>query len=69
MEQQQANLIRDVLDGKYDNHPIMQGIYRMLANKSPQERIGVILTLAKEKGIDINAKMFTEDDLKRFGLL
>ena len=69
MEQQTADLIRDVLSGKYDNHPIMIGIYRMLQGKSPAEKAQILLNLAQSKGIDVNAKMFSETDLKRFGLL
>lgn len=69
MEQQTADLIRDVLSGKYDNHPIMKGIYRMLQGKSPAEKAQILLNLAQSKGIDVNAKIFSETDLKPFGLL
>lgn len=43
-------------------------IQQMMQGKTPQQQFETLLNCAKSKGIDINKKMFTEDDVKSMGL-
>lgn len=40
----------------------------MMAGKNTQEQMQTILNMAKSQGFDINAKIFTEQQLKQLGL-
>jgi len=46
----------------------MQAFNQMLRGKNPKAQMETLLNCAKSKGIDINEKRFTEDDLKALGL-
>jgi hypothetical protein len=54
--------------GKLNNMPQMQMFNQMMNGKTPQQQLQTILNMAKSKGIDINQKIFSEEDLKSFGL-
>lgn len=41
---------------------------KMMSGKSQTEQFRTLLNAAKNKGIDIDAKIFTKDDLKTLGL-
>lgn len=41
---------------------------QMMHGKSRSEQIDTLLNAAQSKGIDINAKQFTEDQVRKFGL-
>lgn len=65
-----VKLIEDVLSGKYDNHPIMQSIKRMTANKSGPEQVQILLNMLSSSGFDINQKIHIPDELARkYGLI
>lgn len=61
-------LMSNFVLGKLKSMPEMQTFNQMMAGKTPEQQIQTILNMAKSKGIDINAKMFSEEDLKNFGL-
>ena len=46
----------------------MQQFNQMMQGKNPQEQIQTILNMAKSKGFDINAKIFTEEQARQLGL-
>ena len=41
---------------------------KMMNGKSPEQQFETLLNVAKSKGIDINKKQFTADDLRQIGL-
>lgn len=46
----------------------LQSFNQMMAGKNTQEQMQTILNMAKSQGIDINAKIITEQQLKQLGL-
>lgn len=62
-------IITDVMQGKYNNNPIIQGIQRMLFGKSPKEKAMILTNLLKSRGIDVDSLRFTRDELKQWGLI
>lgn len=62
-------IISDVMQGKYNNNPIIQGIQRMLFGKSPKEKAMILTNLLKSRGIDVDSLRFTRDELKQWGLI
>lgn len=63
-----SQLLNNFVMGKLNNMPQMQMFNQMMNGKTPQQQIQTILNMAKSKGIDINQKIFSEEDLKSFGL-
>ena len=61
-------LMNQVAQNKLQGHPIMNLFNQMMHGKSNAQKWDTLLNAAQNKGIDINAKTFTEQDLKRFGL-
>lgn len=57
-----------VMQGKMQNNPLMNTFNQMMQGKNPQQKIQTLLNLAQSRGLDINAKQFTELDLKQLGL-
>lgn len=48
--------------------PQMQMFNQMMGGKTPEQQIETIKNIAQSNGIDLNAKIFSEQDLKMFGL-
>jgi hypothetical protein len=46
----------------------MQMFNQMMSGKDSRQQIDTLLNLAKSRGFDINAKMFSESDLRTLGL-
>lgn len=46
----------------------MASFNKMMAGKNPQEQFKTLLNAAKSQGLDVDAKIFTKEDLKTFGL-
>lgn len=63
-----SQLISNFLMGRFQNHPMMQQFNQMMQGKNPQEQMQTILNMAKSKGFDINAKIFTEEQARQLGL-
>lgn len=61
-----SQLMNNLLAGKFKNE--MVSFNQMMAGKTPDQQVQTILNMAKSRGFDINAKMFSEDDLKTFGI-
>ena len=63
-----SQLMNNFMAGQLQNMPEMQMFNQMMSGKTPQQQAETILNMAKSKGIDPNAKIFTEQDLQMFGL-
>lgn len=48
--------------------PQMQMFNQMMGGKTPEQQIETIKNIAQSNGIDLNEKIFSEQDLKMFGL-
>ena len=61
-------LAQQVMSGSFQGTPMMQTFNQMMRGKDQKSQLQTLLNCAKSKGIDINEKRFTEDDLKSLGL-
>lgn len=61
-----GQLVNNFVMGKLQNIPQMQNFKQMMAGKTNDQQIQTILNMAQSKGIDINAKIFSEEDMKNF---
>ena len=61
-------LVQQVMSGSFRGTPMMQAFNNMMQGKDQKSQLQTLLNCAKSKGIDINEKRFTEDDLKALGL-
>lgn len=61
-------LLQQVMSGQLQNHPLMGTFNKMMNGKSPEQQFETLLNVAKSKGIDINKKQFTAEDLRQIGL-
>ena len=59
-------ILSNFLAGKFQ--PQMQMFNQMMNGKTPEQQMQTILNMAKSKGININQKIFSETDLRDFGL-
>lgn len=50
------------------NSPQMQTYNQMMNGKTPEQQAQTILNMAKSKGLDVNAKIFTEEQARQLGL-
>ena len=66
MNQLITQILNNFMAGKFQ--PQMQMFNQMMNGKTPEQQMQTILNMAKSKGIDINQKIFTEADLKSFGI-
>ena len=60
--------MNNFINGKLQQMPQMQFFNQMMSGKNPQQQIETIKNIAESRGIDLNAKIFSEQDLKMFGL-
>lgn len=51
------------------NSPEMQTFNQMMRGKTFEQQQQTVLNMAKSKGIDVNAKIFSEQDVKQLGLI
>lgn len=61
-----GQLLNNFLSGKFKNE--MQTFNQMMSGKDVNQQIQTLLNMAKSRGFDINAKMFSAQDLKTLGL-
>lgn len=61
-------LINNLLMNKLNTMPQMQTFNQMMAGKNPEQQMQTILNMAKSQGIDINAKIITEQQAQQLGL-
>ena len=68
MNQIMNRMLQEIMAGKMQGTPMMNLFNQMMSGKSQQEKIQTLLNSAKSKGIDINKKIFSENDLKSLRL-
>lgn len=61
-------LMNKYINGQLQNMPQMQVFNQMMNGKTPEQQIETIKNIAQSNGIDLNAKIFSEQDLRMFGL-
>ena len=61
-------LFQKMMQGQLNNIPEMAQVNQFLTGKTPQQQMETLFNLAKSKGIDVNAKIFTEQDIQTLGL-
>lgn len=61
-------LINNLLMNKLNGMPQMQTFNQMMAGKNPEQQMQTILNMAKSQGIDVNAKIITEQQAQQLGL-
>lgn len=61
-----SQLLNNFLAGKFKNE--MNSFNQMMSGKDVNQQIQTLLNMAKSRGFDINAKMFSTEDLKSLGL-
>lgn len=61
-------LAQQLMSGQMQNSPMLAAFNKMMAGKNPQEQFRTLLNAAKNKGVDVEAKIFTKEDLKALGL-
>lgn len=61
-----SQLMNNLLAGKYKNE--MASFNQMMSGKTPDQQVQTLLNMAQSRGFDINAKIFSDDDLKTFGI-
>lgn len=62
------NLVQMYITNRFRNDPRLAAFNQMFAGKNTQQGIQTILNLAKSKGFDLDAKIFSENDVKLLGL-
>lgn len=61
-------LAQQLLSGRMQNNPLYPEFNRMMAGKSQPDKFKTLLNAAKSQGFDVDAKVFTKDDLRTLGL-
>lgn len=56
------------MSGTAQNNPMLAAFNKMMSGKNTTEQFRTLLNAAKNKGIDVDAKIFTKEDLKTLGL-
>lgn len=64
MNQMLQMLIQQSMAGKFQNSPQMMMYNQMMKGKSSNQQIQTLMNLAKSRGLDVNQKVFSEEDLK-----
>lgn len=61
-------LMQQAMAGNLRNNPTMALFNQMMGGKDPQAQMQTLLNCARSRGMDIDAKIFSEADLKTLGL-
>lgn len=61
------NLMNMVMQNRLQAMPEMQIFNQFFGGKNSQDQMQTLLNMANEKGIDINEKKFSAEDLKQLG--
>ena len=59
-----SNLITKALNNGLQNNPLMNTYNQLMMGKNGKQKLQTLLNVAKSKGFDIDAKLFTEKDLQ-----
>ena len=61
-------MLQNIIMGKFANHPALPQLKQMMSGKTPEQQTQTLLNFAKSNGVDPNAKIFSEQDLRMLGL-
>ena len=62
-------LMQQAMSGQMQNNPQMSLFNQMMQGKNPAQQMQTLLNSAQSKGIDINAKIFSEEDVRALGII
>lgn len=65
---QMRQLIIDFMNGKYNDHPVVKAIEKMIYNKTPQEKAQILTNILRSRGVDVDNLRFTKEELRSWGL-
>lgn len=57
-------VLNQIMSGQLENNPMMNMCKQMMQGKTKEQQIQTLLNAAQSRGFDINAKMFSEKDVK-----
>ena len=61
-------LMNKAINGQLQNMPQMQLYHQMMDGKTFEQQKQTLFNMAESKGFDVNAKIFSEQDLQMFGI-
>lgn len=62
-------MMQQLMSGSLMNNPAMSLYNQMMNGKNIQQQMQTLLNSAKSQGMDVDAKIFSESDLKTLGLM
>ena len=68
MNPQMVDFINRFFKGEFNDNPIVKRIYNMIEGKSDSDKFKILVNMLQSQGFDINQKIFSEADLKRWGI-
>lgn len=68
MNPQMVDFINRFFKGEFNDNPIVKRLYNMVEGKSDSEKLRILINMLQSQGFDINQKIFSEADLKRWGI-
>lgn len=60
--------MQKVMQGQMQNNPMMSLFNQMMSGKNQSQQMQTLLNSAKNKGFDVDKKIFSEADLQALGL-
>ena len=57
-----------MMQGQLSHNPLMQTFNQMMGGKTREQQVQTLLNVAKSKGFDVDAKVFSEKDLRMLKL-
>lgn len=63
-----VDFINRFFKGEFNDNPIVKRIYNMVEGKSDSDKFKILVNMLQSQGFDINQKIFSEADLKRWGI-
>lgn len=64
-----SNLLNQFSTNKLQNTPVMNMFNQMMNGKTTEQQIQTLINSAQSRGIDINKKIFSKEDLKKMNLM
>ena len=64
-----SNLLNQFTTNKLQNTPVMNMFNQMMNGKTTEQQIQTLINSAQSRGIDINKKIFSKEDLKKMNLM
>ena len=65
---QMRQIIIDFMNGKYNDHPIVKAIEKMIYGKTPQEKAQILTNILRSRGVEVDNLRFSKEELRSWGL-